>query len=202
MMRNLLFAFTGLLLATSAGATTVGQACAPSASFINAGGAGGASIDTICPSFNSVVGAPQAGWILNSVTLQYSASISLGGTTGLNSVQVVFNPSVAASKTYTWNPDPIGPLSISCTGIGCNAALPGSPNSVAVGGSFSNFDTSFLVNLAAALTGGNINSANMSVTVEYDYTADTPTPEPATFCLLGVGILALTVIRRQSPKAP
>lgn len=189
--------FLGSLLAlglgvVANGATVLEDFCSPTAN--HNGGTGTSS--TTCPSFNTLNGgAPIPALVLNSVTLTYFASISLGGAPGATAktVQFTFNPANAGGSGWTNDPSS---TTITCFGVGCSEDDPDASPSVALAPTFANFASSFTVALTSTRTSGVINNADMSVLVSYDYT-DTTIPEPSTFALLGVGLVGLGIMARR-----
>jgi hypothetical protein len=187
--RSIVFAVLIVFGAAAANAAQLSAVCTPTGNF--AGGSG--SVDTVCPSFNTLNGGvPGPGYVLNFVQIEYFGSISLGLTSGTNSVGLTFNPAAVGAG---WTNDPTGPITVSCVGIGCSASMPGQPlSSLAIAPTFADFASSFTVNLASSPLSGSVNNSDMFARIIYDYT---DAPEPATLAMLGAGLVTLALLRRR-----
>ena len=191
-MKNILLtSLLALAGSLTASATSVQFDCNPRPASFNSGAG---STNVACPSLNS--GGPTGAILLNSVTLSYVDTYQFGGNPGPNSVKITFTPD-AQGGTLGWN---LPSTALTASG-GFTVTSTGSGSATLSSGlALSNFASSgFNVGLLSQVTGGTIGTSSAGVQVTYDYnvTAASGVPEPATISLIGFSMVGLGVASRR-----
>ncbi len=177
-----------VLFAGLAGAATIGFNCSPFPTAFANGNGGPTDVGCAAP-----VGVP-AGSILNSVTVNFLADYQFGSAS--NMVDVTFVPSTAGMPGGSaWTPP-----SMTLTVIGGNSSpspLPSGSSSLNAAGIAYAFANGFNVAISSSVVSGQVATSSGSAAVVYNYTAPTGVPEPATFAIVGGGLMALGLIARR-----
>ena len=181
-------ALATVLFAGLAGATSLGSDCqAFPVTFAN--GFGGPT-DVTC----GAPGGVPAGAILNSVTVNFLADYQFGGDS--NSVDVTFVPSTAGMPGGSAWTLPSTTLTV-IGGTSSPSPLPSASASLNAAGLAFAFANGFTVAVSSSVTSGTVATSSGSVSVVYDYSPQTGVPEPASFAMIGGGLLALGVFARR-----
>ena len=148
-----------------------------------ANGIGGPT-NVSCAGFTPALGT------LIGVTLNLFADYQFGST-GANDIKVSF--AVGAPAGVTW--DNAAPIIDVTGGISSTAPLIPVADNATAGITNANFASAFNVGVSSAVVTGSAATSSGPVTFTYNYTS--PTPEPATLSMMGLGLLGLGVIGRK-----
>jgi hypothetical protein len=173
----------GLVAVATAGSIT----CTPfGATFPNGGGTAGLTTTITCAGF-----APDPGFNLSTVTLNYVADYEFGDSTPVD-VRFFFTPTPMGGVVYTPNT-----ATIDVTGN--FSSLPATSAS-AIAGSFTNssFLSGLTVNVMSKVVAGAVEDSAAGVTITYTETSQTP--EPASLGILGACLIGLGLVKRKTSK--
>lgn len=187
--RAVVVAVAAMLCAGLAGAATISFPCQPFPVTFDDGVGGPTSVTCDAPA-----GVP-VGSILNSVIVGYVGDYQFGLETG-NVVNVTFEPQVTGMPAGSqWSPVSTTLMVTGTTSSGIPA--PTGSASLNAAGIEHAFANGFDVWVSSAVANGVVATSSGAVSVTYNYTETEVIPEPASFALLGGGLIALAVFARR-----
>ncbi len=180
--------------------------CTPAGTFT--GGASVSPLSETCGSFGTIGGGTIGSGIgqdtINSIEIFFVADFATGFGPS-NAVSVLYGaPSAGSFSVPGVDPCVVtgagGSSANTCGVYSTNVNAPGttSETSGLTDGALQTFaGTSFNVAVSSAVTSGSVQTSTGDVIVEYDYTLNSATPEPATLGLVGGALVGLGLIARK-----